>query len=131
MKGVSDEMKKIMLGVFVLMFGFLLMGCSETVEPVNEADLIGQWGHGTGDHLGRYISSLTGRYIEFDANGVMSTASERHYLFSDEFDNSHLWTFSEPNIVTIGNEVYTVLVEGNRLIIENERGDQRIFQSID
>ena len=38
---------KRLLGVFILMFGFILVGCGgETVESVDEADLIGVWGHG-------------------------------------------------------------------------------------
>ena len=101
----------------------------ETVST--ESDLIGVWEHGTGDHLGRAISSLTGRYISFREDGTMSTASEKRHLFSDTYNNTNLFTFSEPNIVTIGNEVYIVLVEGNRLIIENENGARRTFQYVD
>jgi len=125
-------MKKIKLfGVIVsMLMVFSLAGCGgSSVESVDEADLIGVWGHGTGDTLSMNISGLTGTYIAFTEDGLMSTASERERLFSDEFNNSNLFTFSEPNIITIGSNEYTVSIDGNRLTIERD-GSERTFQRV-
>jgi len=97
---------------------------------INAEDLIGVWGHGTGDTLSMNISGLTGTYIAFTEEGLMSTATERGRLFSDEFNNSSLFTFLEPNTITIGSNEYTVSIEGNRLTIERD-GSQRMFQRVD
>jgi len=113
-----------------LLMVFLLVACADSAEPVSEADLIGRWGHGTGDTLSTNISGLTGTYIEFTEEGLMSTATESDLLFSDVYNNSNLYTFSEPNIITIGSNEYTVSIEGNRLIIERD-GSQRTFQRVD
>jgi len=125
-------MKKIKLfGVIVsMLMVLLLVGCGGSAETVDEADLIGVWGHGTGDTLSLNISGLTGTYIEFTEDGLMSTATERDLLFSDEFNNSNLYTFSEPNIITIGSNEYTVVIDGNRLVIERD-GSERTFQRVD
>ena len=124
-------MKKLKLfGVIASMLMVLVLVACGSADPVNEEDLFGVWCHGTGDHLGRAISALTGECIEFRDDGLMSTASEQHHLFSERYNNSNLYTFSEPNVITIGNEEYEVSIDGARLIIERD-GSERIFQSVD
>jgi len=123
-------LKKLLGLALIGLFGFVLVACGgESAETVDEADLIGVWGHGTGDTLSMNISGLTGTYIAFTEDGLMSTATERDLLFSDEFNNSNLFTFSEPNIITIGSNEYTVVIDGNRLIIERD-GSERTFQRV-
>jgi len=118
---MSWKMKKMLGLVLICFFSFALIGCGNSAS-IDESDLIGRWGNGSGSVFLRNVNSPA--WVLRSANEIVFAEGGTLYGYDNNGElseiNTTIWRLESDGTLVIHGDDYAVEIVDNVLIISVE-----------